>query len=237
MVELPERVPEWFEPILARQLSGESPVFCAGCAAENARREVEAERQADALARITSRRAAAGIPPKWAVQTFEALDRDKARERALERAAQWSLGEIAGLVLHGPVGRGKTAIAAAAANMRLAVSAVRWLPVADLLMDLSSGFDSPERTRALRRLDATHGSAALVLDDLDKMKPTEHATGPLYLAINRWVEAELPLLVTLNRDLDELSKWLPETFGYPIASRLSGYCRTIEVGGVDRRLS
>lgn len=235
-------VPEFLREMAQRQLAGTAPVECAVCGAKREADEEAAERQAALLERISTRRAAAGIPPKWAVQTFETLDRAKGRATAITRAEEWSRAAMAaprsnGLVLWGPVGRGKTAIAAAAANMRLARSAVRWLPVAELLLDLSAGFESPERARALRRLDASHGSAALVLDDLDKMKPSEWAVGPLFLAINRWVEAELPLLVTLNRDIDALEAWLPDTYGEPIASRLAGYCRIYEVGGVDRRLT
>jgi hypothetical protein len=75
-----------------------------------------------------------------------------------------------------------------------------------------------------------------VLEDLDKVRPTEYAVQPLYVAINAWIEAELPLLVTCNRDLDDLQEWLPATFAEPIASRLSGYCRIREVTGTDRRL-
>jgi DNA replication protein DnaC len=222
--------------IARRQATGELDVLCEACSERQEAEELAVERAREREEMVARRLAAAGIPPKWRAQAFDGLDDDAPRRRALLRAGEWARGELPGLVLWGPVGRGKTAIAAAAAHLRVQRSAVRWLPVAELLLDLRMPFDSPEYARAVRKLDAMKGRAALVLDDLDKLKPTEHAVQPLYVAVNAWIEAELPLLVTLNRDLDELMEWLPDTFGEALASRLSGYCATVEVAGRDRRI-
>lgn len=230
------KLPPFIREIAVLRLHGDTPVLCDGCTAlsdARARAEEEAERRELV---ISERRRRASIPAKWSAQTFEALEDDSPRVRALMRAREWSAGETCGLVLWGPVGRGKTAIAAAAANARMEMSGVRWLSVASLLMDLSHAFGSPEHARALRALEAAGSESALVLDDLDKGKPNEHQTQPIYVAVNGWIEAELPLLVTLNRDLDELERWLPESFGEAISSRLAGYCKVQQVGGVDRRL-
>ncbi len=218
-----------------QRLSG--TVICDECEAKSDA-EVRAEERAEARREhVEKRRRLSGVPKKWAGQSFADLDADGPRARALELAGEWASGSIGGLVLWGDVGRGKTAIAAAAADAMLARGkALRWLPVAELLMDLRMPFDSREYARAIRRIDAERGRAALVLDDLDKLKPSEHAAQPLYVAINGWIEADLPLLVTLNRDLDRLVEWMPETFGEAIASRLAGYCKVREVGGRDRRL-
>lgn len=233
--ELPADAPPFIREMAVRQRDS-GFVQCEACAEREERERVEVERaEAQAFA-LERRRKTSGVPPKWQGQTFGQLDDDGPRRRALLRAGEWARGELAGLVLWGAVGRGKTAIAAAAANLRIERAPVRWLPVAELLLDLRMPFDSPEYLRALRRLDAARGRASLVLDDLDKLKPTEHAVQPLYVAVNGWIEAELPLLVTLNRDLDELMSWMPETFGEALASRLSGYCATVEVGGRDRRV-
>lgn len=229
-------LPAFIREIAVARLHGDEPVLCDECTAlsdARARAQEEAERRE---LTISERRRRSGIPAKWETQTFELLDDDSPRVRALTRAREWAAGEVDGLVLWGPVGRGKTAIAAAAANARMATSGVRWLSVAELLMDLSAPFGSSEHTRALGRLRAAGSDAALVLDDLDKLKPTEHATQPIYVAVNAWIEAKLPLLVTLNRDLDDLERWLPDTFAEAIASRLAGYCKVQQVGGCDRRL-
>lgn len=229
-------MPAWLRELAERQAHGEGEMFCGLCGAEVEREEavrVEEERVAEHFAR---RRHRAGLPAKWAEQTFVDLEDDELRAPARGDARAWSTGELRGLILWGPVGRGKTALAAAAANQRLLISPVRWLPVSELLLDLRMPFESREYQQAMRALVAGRGTA-LVLDDLDKMRATEHAVQPLYVAVNSWIEAELPLLVTLNRSLDELAEWLPETFGEAIASRLAGYCQQREVKGVDRRLS
>lgn len=214
----------------------EAAVWCDECLEREEREEHERERIEREARAAELRRARMGMPPKWRALSFAHLEADVERRRAFELAQAWGRGELRGLVLFGPVGRGKTALAAAAANALVERMPVRWLPVSELLMDLSASFGSPERERAQRRLDAERGRAALVLDDLDKLKPTEHAVQPLYVAVNGWIEAELPLLVTLNRDLDALNAWLPETFGEAIGSRLAGYCSMKRVAGRDRRL-
>ncbi len=230
-------VPSWFVAHARRMADPSTAVQCEACSDAATARQEAAERAAERAEAVERRRVASGMPRKWLAQRFAGLEDDAARRRPLELAGEWGRGEISGLLLWGPVGRGKTAIAAAAANLRVERGHLRWLPVAELLLDLCAPFDSDRRERAVARLDASRGTAALVLDDLDKLKPTEHAVQPLYLAVNAWVEAELPLLVTCNRPLEQLADWMPETFGHAIASRLSGSCAISNVGGRDRRLA
>jgi DNA replication protein DnaC len=224
---------------LARaRLDTAEEALCEKCGEDQEAAERAAEEQERTVALFRRRLDASGIPERWQSLTFDRLDQDAERAEAITAATEWGRGQRKrGVLLHGEVGRGKTVIAAAAAVERCAVGNVRWLSVADLLLDLRMPFDTIEYVRAMRRIDATKGRAALVLDDLDKLKPTEHALQPIYVAINGWIEAGLPMLVTLNRDVNMLSGWMGETFGPPIASRLSGYCDVIEVRGRDRRLA
>lgn len=181
------------------------------------------------------RRGVSGVPERWQGIRFADFDMDD-RQDAIDAAYRWADGTgPRGVLLHGDVGRGKTRIAAAAAWLRCALGPVRWRNVAELLMALGYGFGHPERERALADLTPSR-NVALVLDDLDKTKPTDHALQPLYLAVNGWVEAQRPLLVTSNRPLDELADDFGARFGAPIASRLAGYCAEFEVAGRDRRL-
>lgn len=222
--------------VARQQAAGELPVLCVACSDIAEAEADEAEQRALAEEQVARRRAASGIPAMWQPWTWDSMEADEQRRLAVERARQWGSGELRGIVLWGDVGRGKTAIAAAAANDRLRVGAVRWLPVGEMLTDLRMPFDSPEYARAVRQLDPGRRDVALVLDDLDKLKPSEHAVQPIYVAVNAWIEAELPLLVTLNRNLDALADWMPDTFGEALSSRLSGYCKVYEVKGTDRRL-
>lgn len=199
--------------------------------------ETREEREERMSGLVDARLRVSGIPPRWRGLTFDRLDEDEPRAEALRCVRGWAMGDVPGVCLWGGVGHGKTVIAAAGANMALHHGALRWLSVAELLMDLRMPFSSPEYVRAQRVLDPGRRRMALVLDDLDKAKPTEHALQPLYVAINGWIEARFPLIVTMNRSPDELAAWMGETFGEAIASRLAGYCDVIEVGGRDRRLS
>lgn len=237
-VEIPARAPAYLRRLAEERMEQGPLTQCEQCAALAEREADDAVQAHERAVARAERRRLSGMPTKWVGQTLDGLDRDAPRLRAIELASQWADGDVPGLVLWGGVGRGKTAIAAAAANARLGRGrAVRWLSVAELMMGLRSGFGTPEYEQACRALDPGRGRPALVLDDLDKVKPTDHAVEPIYLAVNSWIEAELPLLVTLNRPLSKLSEWLPESFGDAISSRLSGYCKVREVGGVDRRLS
>lgn len=211
-------------------------VLCEKCiddADERERQREDRERDAEGRAlRLRSSR----IPERWRSVTLEDLERDE-RVAAIDVAQEWATEPNArGLLLHGRVGRGKTVIAGAAAMLRLDVGHVRWLGVADLMTKLRMSFDSPEYKSALRAIEADQARGALVLDDLDKVPVKDHQLQPLYVAINNWIEGPLPLLVTMNRSPEQLRDWAGENFGEALASRLVGYCRTVEVVGRDRRL-
>lgn len=223
---------------LAERMAGDTDGWrCEACGDAADAKEAAEETQARLVDGLRRRVEAARIPTAWKSITFEDIDRDPKRTRAIELAEHWGQRRIPGLVLWGGVGRGKSILAAAAANRFLAGHQVRWVSVSELLMDLRMPFESPEYVRAVRRLEVRSRHVGLVLDDLDKFKPSEHAVQPMFTAINGWIEAEQPLLVTLNRDLEKLAEWMPDTFGEAIASRLAGYCKIREVTGVDRRLS
>lgn len=214
---------------------------CATCVSTDETAELAAERLEAQTKRIRDRVVKSGVPKVWSALSLDELrEHPQAhiyQQEAIDRAAEWAAARDAGgLLLHGGPGRGKTLIAAAAAVQRCAHGHVRWLPVADLLMDLRMPFEAPEYARAQRKLDPMP-NVGLILDDLDKLKPTEHALQPLYVAINGWYEQRQPLIVTCNRNLDELAMWMGETFGEALASRLAGYCEVVEIKGEDWRLS
>ncbi len=175
--------------------------------------------------------AAARIPKRWRGVNWSSVEVDD-RRNAVWAAQRWARREIDGLILTGAeVGTGKTHIAAAAANARLQSDPLRWFNVVDLFRDLSAPFGSDE----LRRAETALQRGTLVLDDLDKTRPTPYAASVIYGVINkRWEEGQ-GLLVTMNSTLDELALRFP-AHGDAIASRLADYCDSFVLTGPDRRL-
>jgi DNA replication protein DnaC len=200
---------------------------CDGCCT---RLEVEAAER-DAAAKADRRRKASLIPLD--LQGVDFADLEIGGNLAPHSSAEkWGAGEVRGLVLHGPVGVGKTTLAAAAAWKLLERRYVRWSSVPAVIAD--SFGDDKAKHRAARTLT---GSGALVLDDIDKVKAGDWVASQLFAAIDGRVTHGAPLIVTTNLRVSQLAAKLGDQFGDAIASRLAGYCEIHEVQGRDRRLS
>jgi DNA replication protein DnaC len=174
----------------------------------------------------------ADLPALLSAIDLDTLDPDGC-EDAIASARYWAMMG-GGLLLTGPYGVGKTTIAAGALRLRLEKAHGRWLSAPLMMARLGSGLDSRERHQVLATLT---GSSALVLDDLDKTRPTEYGAEQIFLAVDGSVTSGRPLLVTTNLGLGQLAAKWPAPFGEAIASRLAGYCKVVAVEGVDRRLS
>jgi DNA replication protein DnaC len=215
-----------------RLLLERTPPVCPSCVKRSEAQEEERERERAARARIERverRRRASGIPQKLSGLSW--ADVSGVPPRPLAAAHDWGAGELSGLLLSGSIGVGKTHLAAAAAWARLDRGPVRWFSVPVLLAHLELPFDAKARLDAL---DVLSGAPALVLDDLDKARPTEYAAQQLFCAIDSCVTTGGQLLITTNLELDELATRFPH--GQAIVSRLVGYCESFALAGPDRRL-
>jgi DNA replication protein DnaC len=212
-------------------------LFCTPCGdraeAEVARRERERQDQ-ERADDIRRRQRASGIPARLRELTWRDVEAGN-RSDVLEAAKAWAAGgdEISGLVLSGDVGVGKTWLAAAAARARLEHGPLRWIFVPTLFACLKLPFEDDRHGDALRVLI---GSQALVLDDLDKARPTENAAQQLLAAIDSRVTAGARLLITTNLELGAIAERFPQS-GEAIASRLFEYCggAAFVMEGHDRR--
>lgn len=156
----------------------------------------------------------AGVPPVVA----EAINR-------------WVAGEARILVLTGPVGVGKTTLAARAFRRRLVREPGKWRSVPQLIAHLGLGFGTREHDEAVRLLD---GRRMLALDDLDKARPTEYVAERLFAAIDGCYANGTGLVVTSNLTLSELGDRWPDPYGAAITSRLSSGVH-LALEGADRR--
>lgn len=237
-------IPDDAKPFIIR-LAQRVTLLCDVCAArqeqEDAERE-QAERDRDAQARFRSRLMSSGLPAALRGREWDSIDR-AGRERVVDAARAWSewtrptdpleLATVApGLLLTGPIGVGKTTIAAAAAWAWLTRRRLQWTSVPVLFAQLGAGHNQEARDHAAALLT---GTEALVLDDLDKARATQYGAEQVFAAIDNRITEGAPLLVTTNLTIDELAQKFPDPFGEAIASRLVGYCRAFTVPGRDRR--
>lgn len=198
----------------------EIAILCDACADEVESFDEAQEQRAALENRIN----VSGLPRKLREVGFAG------HGQVADSAREWSrMADPGGLLLHGPVGVGKTYLAAAACWERLQHAPCRWVSVARLLTQLRSAFDDEDRARAARTVA---GDGAAILDDLDKVNPSEYGREVIFTAIDGRIEAGAPLLVTTNLAPSELG----EKFGHAIVSRLVGYSRVVEMAGKDRRL-
>jgi DNA replication protein DnaC len=202
-------------------------VLCDECVAKDDERERAAEaelREADFQNRLRESR----MPKTLRGLTWADLEIDDSNRDAVGSAMAWGEGQLRGLVLSGPVGAGKTYLAGAAANALLRRRNVCWFSAPRLMAQARAGFNNPAREEITTLL--TKPSLALVLDDIDKISPTEYALDIFFELIDERVANETPLLVTTNLGYDELRK----RFNEPIASRLK-LCAGHRIETDDRR--
>jgi DNA replication protein DnaC len=183
--------------------------------------------------KIRRRVSNSGLPEARRGLTWDDIDRDRLRAAAIDDARAWAGGRIAGLFLEGGVGTGKTTIAVASANHFLEnTGRLHWANAAALVAQLSALIGTEQREHALTVVTDT---AALVLDDLDKTRPSAYAAEQLFLAIETRIAHGAPLLITSNLALREIAERYEAPLGEAIASRLAGYCKRHRVTGTDRR--
>jgi DNA replication protein DnaC len=221
-------------PELERWMSLVRPV-CAPCIAdaEAADKRREAEVAARRRMEIRAKRLEqVGVSSDLVGYGFKDIDRPEGLERALELAGAWARGELLGVGLFGPTGTGKSRVGVAAANEACWRTRVRWYSAAVLIARLGQGeFASKQREAAL---EALTGNCALVLDDIDKARPTEYAAEQLFMAVDARADGGGQLLVTTNLRGQEMAKRWPQPYGEALADRLQLLTWTRVVGESKR---
>lgn len=212
---------------LARRMAQVWKRFCDPCIAILEREDLVAKQAEDRRKWLNESR----LPEELRGFQWTDMIAKGRRESAIEACQEWARGEglSRGIYLTGETGTGKTRLAATAAWERLSRGPLRWISVARLMADLTKGFDSQEHKAAAKLLT---GKGPIVLDDFDKVKPSDHGKTTLFTAIDQRVQANVPMIVTSNRRLGELGG----IFGDPVMSRLSGHCTQLVMDGPDMRL-
>lgn len=112
-----------------------------------------------------------------------------------------------GILFTGPVGSGKTYLAASIANELMeAQLQVLFLVVPDLLDELRASYKSEVNEMDL--LDTARTIPILILDDLGAHNYTDWTRNRLYSIINYRMNELLPTVITSNLSLDEMEDYI-----------------------------
>lgn len=189
-------------------------------------------RQADERARAEERmqwlaqiRESAAIPPR-----FQAAKLADFRLGEAEFAAD-ALRDGWGVYLWGPVGTGKTHLAAALLNSRLAAGLPGyWLSTPAWLEAMRRAYGWAEGPGAL--MERAQETRLLVMDDIGVERPTDWVQEQLYTLINSRYQERRPVVMTSNCDLQVLAGRI----GDRSCSRIAETCAVVRLHGEDRRL-
>jgi DNA replication protein DnaC len=132
-------------------------------------------------------------------------DRQRNLHSAWEIALRFADHPEGWLLLLGGYGCGKTHLAAAIANTRLALNdAVLFIVVPDLLDYLRSTFRPSSPVGYDERFESIRQAPLLILDDLGAQASTPWAQEKLYQIFNHRYNSRLPTVITTNQALDEI---------------------------------
>ena len=135
-----------------------------------------------------------------------------------------------GIMLYGPVGTGKTFVAAEIVNELIEKGQRCCLTSMTRLVN-GMPKEMAERNRYIDRLNDYD---LLVLDDFSAERKTEYMQEAVYLIVNARYVSGLPLIITTNLTADEIKNTNDITFQRTY-SRISEMCHPILLDGADRR--
>ncbi len=135
---------------------------------------------------------------------LDAEQRENLRH-AWETARNYAAEPEGWLVFIGDYGCGKTHLAAAIANQRVAVGhPALFVVVPDLLDHLRAAFSPTSTVSMDRRFEEVRNAPLLVLDDLGTQSSTPWAQEKLFQLLNHRYNARLPTVITTSLTLEEI---------------------------------
>ena len=132
-------------------------------------------------------------------------DKQRNLKIAYDRCAAFAKEPQGWLVLKGGYGCGKTHLAAAIANQRLAMGhSVLFVNTPDLLDHLRAAYAPSSTSSYDQRFDQVRNAPMLILDDFGTQSNTDWAQEKLYQIFNYRYNGRLPTVVTTNEELESI---------------------------------
>jgi len=136
--------------------------------------------------------------------------------KAYELAKEFAENPKGWLILFGGYGCGKTHLAAAIADHRLSQGKpALFVVVPDLLDHLRAAFSPTSEVPYDERFEEVRTAPLLILDDLGTQSSTPWAQEKLYQILNYRYNAQLPTVITTNRELEEIDARLRSRMADP----------------------
>lgn len=200
---------------------------CPGCMAkiENAKREAEANREAERLKlKIEHAKSNSQIPKRFQTCTFDNFHADNpGQEKALRvakaYASDWKQANADGrcLIFSGKAGTGKTHLACAIAN-KLTDNAVmaKFFTVTGLLRSIKESFNKDATITESEAIESLAQIDLLILDEAGMDYGTDFNKTLMFEVLNRRYENMKPTIVMTNLDAGALKEY----FGDRILDRM-----------------
>lgn len=180
-----------------------------------------------------------GLPKRFRRKTFHNYS-SKENLIAYEKAKEFAdnFPEVKkGLLLVGPVGTGKTHLAAAISNKLISkLYSVYFGNTTSIMSFIKSTYSKDAKITESEAIELiTEKVDLLIIDDLGKENETENTLSVLYQIINKLYEDEKVVVITTNFNSSDLTRKLGER-GKAIVSRITGMCEPVVLIGEDWRL-